>query len=105
MSSKRNPRTRNDSFFGKLIALGKGRFRDPNTGRIYVDSHDMDGFLDDAVGEWEGRLEKAQQDPNRNTELPPVELRRKAARQELETMYDLAAEQAGERKGSIILPG
>ena len=106
MSSKRNPRTRK-GFFGRLAALGKGRFRQAVTGRIYVDSHDMDDFWEEGFDEWERRKEefyRFQKRMQAEGRLPPNSIRVRASDQEIETMWRLAEEATGRRKGEIIIP-
>lgn len=106
MSSARNPRTRK-GWWASLRALGRGRFRDTDQGITYVDSRDMDDFYDAAEDEWEAiyaEQRRIQARAERDGLLPPAELRMKAAEDELETMWRVAEEQTGRRKGGLILP-
>lgn len=99
MSKRRNRRTRNDPFFAKLVPLGGGRFFDPEKSRVYVDSHDMDEFLNEEamLEEWENT--PAAEVPQ--TELPPEDLRQRAAHQELETMWRIAKEKANRARAAL----
>ncbi len=92
----------------EINRIGPGKYADPRTGRIYVDSADMDDSFEEMIDGVKAADEKrdAEKELGNDRERPPVEIEELAVQQSLrhaQRMEDQAwTERAGNRRKHLL---